>query len=209
VLRTFAASAAPALTGDRAIFRHGSTLWAEMRSDATRLWTFEAPGPLASPPLVSGRTVYVGGGDGTIYAVDLLSGELRWKARAADRIQAPDPSNGRMPISGLGAGDGLLLVPAVGRIVAYRAAQVGPTGGGETTEPSDPEPPPGQQAETTRPPGASLSVRLRRRQTWSAVRRGNRLRVQVTPAPAVVEARLYPAGRRTRAPPFAMSSAVR
>lgn len=198
VLRTFAASAAPALAGDRAIFRHGSTLWAETRSDATRVWTFEAPGSLASPPLVSGRTVYVGGGDGTIYAVDLLSGELRWTGRAAERIHAPDPSNARMPIPGLGAGDGLLLVPAVGRLVAYRGAPAGSTGGGDTTEPPATEAGPGQQAEPTGPPGASLSVQLRRRQTWSAVRRGIRVRVRVMPAPAVVEASLYSAGRRTR-----------
>jgi eukaryotic-like serine/threonine-protein kinase len=41
-----------------------------------------------SSPLVVGGTVYVGSGDGHLYALDAASGDLRWKFRADDVIHA-------------------------------------------------------------------------------------------------------------------------
>lgn len=52
-------------------------------------WTYETGGAITSSPVVQGATVYVGSDDGSVHAVDLLTGEPRWAFATEDIIEAP------------------------------------------------------------------------------------------------------------------------
>jgi outer membrane protein assembly factor BamB len=54
-----------------------------------RGWTFDARSPIQSSPSIAGKTVYFGAWNGYVYAVDALSGQLRWKLKPS-RLPAPD-----------------------------------------------------------------------------------------------------------------------
>ena len=49
-------------------------------------WKFHTNGSVFSSPAVAGGVIYVGSGDGNLYAVDLQSGGLKWKFPTASRI---------------------------------------------------------------------------------------------------------------------------
>jgi outer membrane protein assembly factor BamB len=49
-------------------------------------WKFHTNGSVFSSPAVAGGVIYVGSGDGNLYAVDLESGGLKWKFPTASRI---------------------------------------------------------------------------------------------------------------------------
>ncbi len=49
-------------------------------------WTFRTPGQFIASPAVAGGTVYEGGTDGVLYALDRKTGALEWKFAAGDRI---------------------------------------------------------------------------------------------------------------------------
>jgi outer membrane protein assembly factor BamB len=49
-------------------------------------WQFHTVGQIISSPAVVGETVYVGGTDGNLYAVDRDAGTLKWKFAAKSRI---------------------------------------------------------------------------------------------------------------------------
>jgi outer membrane protein assembly factor BamB len=95
-------------------FLRGHTLSA--LANGTVRWRFRGDGYLDSAPLVVGRTVYVGSGSGRVYGVDLYSGRVRWRGNAGTSVLQPRS----YPIqTGLAAADGMLLVPARGRLVAF------------------------------------------------------------------------------------------
>jgi outer membrane protein assembly factor BamB len=97
-------------------FRRGHTLIA-LRADGRRMWRFRGDGYLDSAPLIAGGTAYVGSGSGRVYALDLRTGRVRSRAGAGASVLAMDPDR---LAAGLAAGEGLLLVPARGRLVAFR-----------------------------------------------------------------------------------------
>jgi eukaryotic-like serine/threonine-protein kinase len=100
--------------GEQVLFGH--TLVARRVADGRVRWRYDGDGYLDGPPLIAGRTVYVGSGSGRVYGVSLRSGRGVWSADAG----APIPAQwmGRMWV-GLGAAEGLLVVPALGRLVAF------------------------------------------------------------------------------------------
>ncbi len=51
-------------------------------------WTFETSEPVTSTAAIVDDTVYVGGGDAFLYALDLASGSLKWKYQAKEAIQS-------------------------------------------------------------------------------------------------------------------------
>ena len=58
------------------------------------LWTFDAGEVIDSSAAVAGGVVYVGGGDGDLFALDLDSGKLRWKYTTGDLIGESSPAVG-------------------------------------------------------------------------------------------------------------------
>ena len=60
-------------------------------------WRFETEGPVRSTPVVAGGTVYVGSGDGRLYAIDLETGDPVWSFDAGSSISSsPAVTQGRV-----------------------------------------------------------------------------------------------------------------
>jgi outer membrane protein assembly factor BamB len=117
LLGTFQARPAPAFAGKIGLFLDGSTLQAT--SGRRTLWTFSGDGGLDSAPIVVGSTVLVGSSSGMLYGLDLRRGRVVWSTNVGSGISGPDEQNVFQPLTGLGAGQGLLVVPAGNRLAAY------------------------------------------------------------------------------------------
>jgi outer membrane protein assembly factor BamB len=65
------------------------------------------------------RHVFVGSTTGKLYALNLLDGSVDWSTNVGSSIPGPDEQNMSQPLTGLGAGQGLLVVPAGSVLAAY------------------------------------------------------------------------------------------
>lgn len=127
-LRDFKSHRAPAVSpevelmvdvnrpGEPQFLDFGHRILARRAADGAVAWRFRGAGDLDSSPLIVGRTVYVGAGSGRVYGLDVRTGRARWRGDAG----APVPAYNRgFAEPGLAAAEGLLLVPALGRLVAF------------------------------------------------------------------------------------------
>jgi outer membrane protein assembly factor BamB len=110
---TFGSVISPAFDNSLEFSLDNGTLTATQLSTGTTLWTQRADGTLDMAPIVVGGKVYVGGSSGLVAAFDENTGAETWSAKAGSPI-APAGV-----ISGLGAGDNLLVVPATDSLVVY------------------------------------------------------------------------------------------
>jgi outer membrane protein assembly factor BamB len=117
LLGTFQANPSPAFAGKIGLFLNGTTLQAS--SGHRTLWTFSGDGGLDTAPIVVGATVFVGSSTGQVYGLDLRRGQVVWSTNVGQGIPGPDEQNVSQPLTGLGAGQGLLVVPAGNRLAAY------------------------------------------------------------------------------------------
>jgi len=71
------------------------------------LWTYSAPGGdldgFSTNPIVNGNSVYIGGESGSLYAIDIHTGKLRWSYATA----------GDLPIAFVGASRSLIFVESI------------------------------------------------------------------------------------------------
>lgn len=112
-------SPAPAFDGRQGYFvddgvlqeRHSRTL-------ATR-WKFEGDGQISTAPIVVNGYVYVGSQSGRLWALNGATGQSVWSTDVGASINEPDEHNVSEPLTGLGAGGGLVVVPATNLLVAY------------------------------------------------------------------------------------------
>ncbi|MEV7953964.1 PQQ-binding-like beta-propeller repeat protein [Streptomyces sp. NPDC087532] len=112
-------SPAPAFDGRQGYFvddgvlqeRHSRTL-------ATR-WKFEGDGRISTAPIVVNGYVYVGSRTGRLWALNGATGQSVWSTDVGAPINEPDEHNVSEPLTGLGAGGGLVVVPATNLLVAY------------------------------------------------------------------------------------------
>ena len=124
--RRFATTSQPAFAGLLGVFSearlprryglYGHTLTARSLATGRARWHFRGDGYLDGPPLIVNDTAYVGSGSGAIFGVSLATGRAVWRAQ----VGAPVPRNQLGQLTGLGAGDGTLVVPALRRLVGYR-----------------------------------------------------------------------------------------
>jgi outer membrane protein assembly factor BamB len=114
---TFQAGPAPAFAGKTGLFLSGGTLTAMV--GRRTVWSFTGDGGLVTAPIVVGSTVFVGSSSGMLYGLDLRRGRVVWSTNVGAPISGPDEQNVSQPHTGLGAGQGLLVVPAGSRLVAY------------------------------------------------------------------------------------------
>ncbi len=68
--------------------------------------------------------VYIGSTSGKLYAVDEVSGTNVWSGNVGAPVNRPDELGTNDPLTGFGAGEGLIVVPASNLVVAYEAATV-------------------------------------------------------------------------------------
>ncbi len=113
----FNSDAPPAFFGNLALFRNSGTLRGVNLSTGQTLWSFAGDGMLSSAPLIVNQTIYIGSSSGTLYGLN-LNGQQIWSTQLGATVAGLDEQNAYLT-SGLGAGDGLLVVPAGGVLAAY------------------------------------------------------------------------------------------
>jgi outer membrane protein assembly factor BamB/tRNA A-37 threonylcarbamoyl transferase component Bud32 len=57
-------------------------------SSVSAAWRHETGGPVATTPVVASGFVYVGSDDGTLYALDAISGERQWSVETGSRVRS-------------------------------------------------------------------------------------------------------------------------
>jgi outer membrane protein assembly factor BamB len=87
-------------------------------------WSFAGDSQIDTAPIVDGSLIFEGSASGEVYAVDAATGATAWSANAGAAISAPDEQNA-LPLTGLGVGEGTLVVPAGTKLVAYEGANTG------------------------------------------------------------------------------------
>jgi len=107
----------PAFVGNLALFLQSGTLRGVDVPSGQVLWSFAGDGGLTSAPVVVNQTIYIGSDSGTLYGLN-TSGQQIWSTQVGAAIPAPDEQNAFLT-TGLGAGDGLLIVPAGSVLAAY------------------------------------------------------------------------------------------
>jgi len=83
------------------------------------LWSFSGDGQLVTSPIVVNQYVFIGSSSGEIYALDQTSGQVLWQDNVGSAIPTGVGSNAAMPLTGLSAGDGLLIVPGSNTVTTY------------------------------------------------------------------------------------------
>ena len=116
----FTATPIPAFTTQAGFFLSSGTLTGVNLSTSGILWSFVGDGLLVSAPIIVNSTVVIGSSTGNVYAIDAASGSQIWTGNAGSAIAAPDEQNVSQPLTGLGAGDGYLIVPAGSVLTAWK-----------------------------------------------------------------------------------------
>ena len=119
VLGTFPPGPPPAFSGSTGFFLTGSILKARDAYSGAVRWSFTGDGTLISAPIVVNGYVYIGSSSGKVYALDGNTGANVWTGNLGAAVQSTESPVSR-PHTGLGAGDGLMVVPASTRLVAYQ-----------------------------------------------------------------------------------------
>jgi outer membrane protein assembly factor BamB len=115
---SFEATRPPAFAAHVGLFLSGHTLTATDVSTGASLWTFGRHA-LNTAPIVVNGTAFVGAWSGTLFGVSLTDGAEVWEADVGFHIPAPNQQAFDKPLTGLGAGQGLLVVPAGRHLVAF------------------------------------------------------------------------------------------
>lgn len=118
---------APAFHGSTGFFLNASTLEARDISSGILKWSFTGDGNLSSAPIVVNGIVYIGSTGGKLFALDASTGTNVWTGTVGAPVNRPDEHNTSEPLAGLGAGEGLIVVPASNLVVAFEAAPVSTT----------------------------------------------------------------------------------
>lgn len=120
VVGSFSSAPAPAFSGGFGFFVTSGTVEGRSLDTSQVAWSF-SDGAITTAPIVVNDTVIVGSETGRVYALERSTGRLVWSDQTGRAIPPPDEQNRSAPLTGMGAGDGLLVVPAQGgRIVAYQ-----------------------------------------------------------------------------------------
>ena len=102
-----------------------ATLSAQRLSGGSTVWSFTGDGQLDTAPILittpSGEYVVEGSASGMLYVLNAATGAVAWSTNVGSAITRPDEQNA-VQLTGLGAGQGLLVVPAGNTIAAYTTA---------------------------------------------------------------------------------------
>lgn len=123
----FGADLPPAFSGSTGYFYQNiSTLQARDALSSAVKWSFKGDGTLSSAPIVVNGYVYVASHSGKLYVLDANTGANVW----TENLGSPFPYAGfdvGRPLPGLGAGAGIVVVPAGTLLFAYESAMGNPT----------------------------------------------------------------------------------
>jgi outer membrane protein assembly factor BamB len=119
VIGGFNSDRPPAFIGNLALYFQSGTLVGVDIPSGQQLWSFAGDGGLTSAPVIVNQTIYIGSSSGTLFGLN-TSGQQIWSTQVGAPIPAPDEFNATLT-TGLGSGDGLLIVPTESTLVAYGA----------------------------------------------------------------------------------------
>lgn len=116
---TFDADFAPAITSNTAFYVQFGGLTAVNTTSGTTVWTASPGGDTYStPPIVVNGVVYVGTASGFLKGYKAKTGKNTVSMNMGYPISASETGNVGSPESGLGAGQGILVVPASTHLIA-------------------------------------------------------------------------------------------
>lgn len=107
----------PAFIGNLVLYFRNGTLAGVDLPSGQQLWSFAGDGGLTSAPVIVNQTIYIGSSSGTLYGLN-TSGQQIWSTQVSAPIPRPN-EGGLGPTTGLGSGDGLLIVPTNSVLFTY------------------------------------------------------------------------------------------
>jgi outer membrane protein assembly factor BamB len=116
----YVADNVPAIGTTTGYFLQGNTLAATKLANYSVVWSFSGDGELSTSPIVVDNYVFVGSSSGNLYGLDGTTGEQLWQVNVGAAIPAGAGWGAGLPLSGLSAGHGLLVVPAGNTLTAYQ-----------------------------------------------------------------------------------------
>jgi outer membrane protein assembly factor BamB len=124
----FGADLPPAFSGSTGYYYQNiSTLQARDAVTSALKWSFQGDGTLNTAPIVVNGYVYVGSHSGQLYALDKNTGTVVWTGTLGSAIAYTSDFSVAQPIPGLGAAEGIIVVPAENLLVAYESGGAIPT----------------------------------------------------------------------------------
>lgn len=113
---------APAFLGTTVIYTQIGTLTAVNLTTGATEWTAvpSSGDTFSSPPIVVNNVVYIGTALGNLEGFNVQSGASVLTMNMGAPIAAYDADSYTTPLSGLGAGDGMIVVPASNLVVALK-----------------------------------------------------------------------------------------
>ncbi|MEA5366871.1 PQQ-binding-like beta-propeller repeat protein [Amycolatopsis sp., V23-08] len=112
-------SPAPAFDGHEGYFVDEGVLQERHSRTLESRWTFAGDNQLSTAPIVVNGYVYVGSRTGELWALNGATGQPVWSTNVGAPITDPDEHNASQPLTGLAAGNGLVVVPATNTLQAY------------------------------------------------------------------------------------------
>jgi outer membrane protein assembly factor BamB len=122
VVKKFTAVSIPAFTAKLMIRVEAGVVTATYLVSGKTAWTAPVDGLAVSAPIIVNDSVIVASSDGTLWALKTQTGAVRSSLELGITVAGPDEQNVSQPLTGLGAGNGVVLVPGIDTLVALRPA---------------------------------------------------------------------------------------
>jgi outer membrane protein assembly factor BamB len=119
---SYVADNLPAIGPSMGYFLQGGTLVGLKLNNYSLIWSFAGDGQLVTSPIVVDNYVFVGSSSGNLYGLDGTTGAKLWQVDVGAAIPGGAGWGAGLPLSGLSAGNGLLVVPAGTTLTAYQLA---------------------------------------------------------------------------------------
>jgi len=117
LLDRFDASDTPVIGATTGYYLQSGTLRGIDLAGGSVLWSFAGDGHFESSPVVVDDYAFIGSTMGNLYAVNTRTGAVGWSTQVGAAIGAYAAGQ----VTGLGAGDGIVVVPASNLLTAYRS----------------------------------------------------------------------------------------
>jgi outer membrane protein assembly factor BamB len=117
---SYVADNPPAIGATRGYFLQSHILVGLKLEDYSIVWSFAGDGKLATSPILVNDVVFIGSSAGNLYGLDGTTGAQLWQVNVGAAIPRGAGWGARIQLSGLSAGNGLLVVPAGHSLTAYQ-----------------------------------------------------------------------------------------
>ncbi len=120
---TYVADNPPAIAGTMGYFLQSGTLAGIKLKNYSTAWSFAGDGTLVTSPIAVNDYVFVGSSSGNLYGLNGTTGKQVWQVNVGAAIPPGAGWGAGLQLSGLSAGDGLLVVPAGNSLTAYELSK--------------------------------------------------------------------------------------